>query len=215
VHGSEWFRSFGTPESPGTVVSTVVGDVVDPGVAEVELGTPLGAAIEQVAGGVRPGRSVKAVLPGVAAPVVTDLAIPLSYEGFQAAGSAMGSAGYTVIDDSTCMVAVALAASRFLYVESCGQCPPCKLGSEDITKRLERIEAGDADIDDVRSLEHWIRRVTDGNRCYLAVQEQLVVGSIVEQFADELEEHLVAGECPRPGGFSLPKLTDLPARGVG
>jgi NADH:ubiquinone oxidoreductase subunit F (NADH-binding) len=209
ARGDEWFRSMGTQASPGNVVCTVVGDVVAPDVGEVELGTPLGAVIDAVASGVDAGRHVKAVVPGVAAPVVTDLSIPLSYEGFEAAGSAMGAAGYTVLDDTACMVAVALTMSRFLYVESCGQCPPCKLGSGEITAALERIDAGDGTRADLDTIEHWIGRVTDGNRCYLAIQERLVVASILETFAAEFEEHVVSGSCPRPGGFALPKLADL------
>jgi NADH-quinone oxidoreductase subunit F len=206
---AEWHRSMGTDESPGNVVCTVVGDVVAPDVGEIELGTPLGAAIDAVASGIGAGRRVKAVLPGAAAPVVTDLSIPVSYEGFEAAGSAMGAAGYIVLDDTACMVAVAQAMSRFLYVESCGQCPPCKLGSGEITAALEHIETGDGDGADLDALEHWIARVTDGNRCYLAIQERLVVASILRTFRTEIEEHLTTGACPRPRGFVLPKLRDL------
>jgi NADH:ubiquinone oxidoreductase subunit F (NADH-binding) len=209
ARGADWFRSMGTAESPGNVVCTVVGDVVAPDVGEVELGTPLGNVIEAVASGVGAGRTVKAVMPGVAAPVVTDLAVPLSYEGFDAAGSAMGAAGYIVLDDTACMVNVARAISRFLYVESCGQCSPCKLGSGEITASLERIEAGDGDTSDTDSIEHWLARVTDGARCYLATQERLVVASIVEAFGPEVVEHLTLGRCPRPRPFTVPKLTDL------
>lgn len=209
ARGADWFRSRGTPESPGTIVCTVVGDVVAPDVGEVELGTRLGDVVDWVGSGVGAGRSVKAVLPGVAAPFVTDLSIPVSYEGFTLAGSAMGAGGYQVLDDTACMVAAALAASRFLADASCGQCPPCKLGSTEITRRLERLERGIADSGDVDTIEQWLRRVSDGNRCYLAVQEQLVVGSAVRSFADEVAEHLEVGRCPRPRPVLLPRLRDL------
>ena len=209
ARGAEWHRSMGTDASPGNVVCTVVGDVVAPDVGEIELGTPLGEVIDAVASGVGAGRRVKAVLPGVAAPVVTDLSIPVSYEGFEAAGSAMGAAGFIVLDDSACMVTVAHAMSRFLYVESCGQCPPCKLGSAEITTALEHIDAGDGDGADLDALEHWIARVTDGNRCYLGIQERLVVASILKTFRTEVEEHLASGACPRPRAFVVPKLLDL------
>jgi NADH:ubiquinone oxidoreductase subunit F (NADH-binding) len=209
ARGADWFRSMGTAESPGNIVCTVVGDVVAPDVGEVELGTPLAAVIDLVGSGLVPGRAAKAVVPGVAAPVVTDLTIPVSHEGFDAAGSAMGAAGFTVLNESTCMVAVALELSRFLYVESCGQCPPCKLGSGEITTRLERIEAGECDTEDLGVLQHWLDRVTDGNRCYLAVQERLVTSSILAQFANEVEEHVTSGACPRPRPFTVPTLLDL------
>src|SRR5690606_37889363 len=169
ARGADWFRSMGTSESPGTVVATVVGDVVAPDVGEVELGTPLGAVIDAVGSGVGPGRSVKAVFPGVANPVVTadQPGTPLSYEGFAAVGSGMGAAGFIVHDDTACMVDAAYRFSRFLYVESCGQCPPCKLGSGEISHRLERIETGVGDARDLEVIGHWLERVTDGARCYL------------------------------------------------
>jgi NADH-quinone oxidoreductase subunit F len=209
ARGADWYRAMGTPESPGNLVCTVVGDVVAPDVGEIELGTPLGAVIDAVGSGVGSGRSVKAVLSGVANPVVTDLSLPLSYEGFAAAGSGMGAGGFIVLDDTACMVEAARLISRFLYVESCGQCPPCKLGSGEITTRLERIEAGIADAGDVEVIRFWLDKVTDGNRCYLAVQERLVVASILAKFLDEVDEHLTLRRCPRPRPIALPKLVDL------
>lgn len=211
ARGAGWFRSMGTPESPGTIVATVVGDVVAPDVGEVELGTPLRVVIDAVGSGVRPPRSVKAVVSGVANPVVAapDIDVPLTYEGFQAIGSGMGSAGFIVYDDSTCMVEVAHRLSRFLFVESCGQCLPCKIGSGEITGHLERIEQGGADQDDLDGIVHWLGRVSDGNRCYLAVEEQLLVGSILEAFPDEFAEHVEQGGCPRRRELPTPKLLDL------
>jgi NADH-quinone oxidoreductase subunit F len=209
ARGADWFRSMGTTQSPGNLVCTIVGDVVAPDVGEVELGTALGDVIDAVAAGLPPERSVKAVLPGVAAPVVTDLSIQVSYEGFERGGSAMGAGGYYVLDDTRCMVGAALTASRFLAEESCGQCPPCKLGSMELTARLANIEAGHGDTGDLATIEHWLGSVTDGNRCYLAVQERLVVSSFLATFPDEVEEHLELGGCPRPGAVPLPKLRDL------
>ena len=211
VHGAEWHRSMGTDGSAGNVVCTVVGDVSRPAVAEVELGTPLREVIDGVGGGAGEGRSVKAVLSGVANPVVTasQLDVPLSYEGFGAIGSGMGAAGFAVYDDTACMVEVARQFSRFLYVESCGQCPPCKLGSGEITKRLAALEAGAGDGGDVDEIGGWLGKVTDGNRCYLAVEEQALVGSILRAFPEEFVEHIEHGRCPRPRPLRLPKIVDL------
>ena len=211
AHGADWFRSTGTAESPGTIVATVVGDVVAPDVGEVELGTPLGAVIDAVGSGVAPGRTVKAVFSGVANPVVTaaQLDTPVSYEGFTAIGSGMGAAGFIVHDDTACMVDAAYRFSRFLYVESCGQCPPCKMGSGEITESLERIETGAGDDRDLGIIAHWLERVTDGNRCYLAVEEQRVVSSVLRAFPDEFAEHLEQHGCPRPARRPMPKLLDL------
>jgi NADH:ubiquinone oxidoreductase subunit F (NADH-binding) len=211
ARGADWFRSIGTPASPGTVVATVVGDVVAADVAEVELGTPLGEVIDAVGTGPRPGRSVKAVFSGVANPVVTaeHLDAAVSYEGFEAIGSAMGAAGFIVHDDTACMVDAAYRLSRFLYVESCGQCPPCKIGSGEITDRLERIETGAGTVADIAAIQGWLERVTDGNRCYLAVEERLLVSSVLRAFPEEFAEHLEGHGCPRPGPRPIPKLIDL------
>jgi len=211
VHGADWFRSMGTEQSPGTIVTTVVGDVVAPDVGEVELGTTLRQVIDAVGSGMRPGRSVKAVFSGVANPVITaaDLDVPLSYEHVAAIGSGMGAAGFIVCDDTTCMVDTAYRLSRFLAIESCGQCPPCKVGSGAITKHLERLELGAGSDDDLAEIGRWLERVTDGNRCYLAVEEQVMVSSVLRAFPEEFVEHIELGACPRPRRLPIPKLLDL------
>jgi NADH:ubiquinone oxidoreductase subunit F (NADH-binding) len=211
ARGADWFRSMGTSASPGTLVCTIVGDVVAPDVGEVEMGTSLRAAVDSVGSGLESGRSVKAVFSGVANPVVTadHLDMGLSYEAFQAVGCGLGAGGFIVYDDTACMVEVARQFSRFLYVESCGQCPPCKTGSGEITDRLDRIEAGAGTERDVAEIGAWLEQVTDGNRCYLAVEEQVVVASILRAFADEVVSHLEQGRCPRPRALPFPKVVDL------
>ncbi|MEO6570124.1 MAG: NADH-ubiquinone oxidoreductase-F iron-sulfur binding region domain-containing protein [Ilumatobacteraceae bacterium] len=213
ARGSAWFRSIGTAESPGTVVATVVGDVIAPDVGEVEMGTPLRAVIDAVGSGLAPGRSVKAVFSGVANRVIVsdDLDVPVSYEGFASIGSGIGSAGFIVYDDTTCMVDAAYRLSRFLSVESCGQCPPCKLGSSAITEHLERIETGKGREADLDAIAGWLPRVTDGSRCYLAMEERELVGSVLQAFPEEFVEHIERQRCPRPRTLPIPKLVDLDA----
>jgi NADH-quinone oxidoreductase subunit F len=163
-----------------------------------------------VAGGLPAGRTVKAVLPGVANPVITgdQLDAPCSYEGLEAVGSGMGAAGFLVLDDTTSMLEVARVVSRFLAVESCGQCPACKLGCAAVTDGLDLLDSGEAVPEDVETIAYRLRTCTDGNRCYLPVQEQRVVGSIVTAFADEVNLAL-DGTPLRSRGFVLPKLVDL------
>lgn len=211
AHGADWFRSIGTAESPGTIVVTVVGDVIAPDVGEVEMGAPLGAVIDAVGGGVAPGRSIKAVFSGVANPVITaaNLDAPVSYEGLSAVGSGLGSAGFIVYDDTTCMVDVAYNFSRFLSVESCGQCPPCKIGSGAITEHLERLSTGVGDVEDLESITGWLDHVTDGARCFLPMEERLVIASILGAFPTEFDEHVDGDTCPRPRALPMPKLVDL------
>jgi NADH:ubiquinone oxidoreductase subunit F (NADH-binding) len=211
ARGADWFRGMGTPDSPGTLVVTMCGDVVAPDVGELEMGTPLRLAIDAVGSGLGEGRSVKAAFSGVANGVITaeQLDVPLAYEAFQALGSGLGAGGFVIYDDTACMVEVARQFSRFLYVESCGQCPPCKLGSGEITARLDRVEAGVATEQDIGEMRSWLLKVTDGARCALAAEEQAVVSSILDSFAGEVVEHLELGRCPRPRQLTFPKLDDL------
>ena len=211
ARGEEWFRSMGTEASPGTIVCTVVGDVVAPDVGEVELGTSLRDVIDGVGSGTFPDRAVKAIFSGVSNPVVTaeHLDVALSYEAFQAVGSGMGTGGFIVYDETACIVEVARQFSSFLAVESCGQCPPCKLSSTEITSRLERIEAGAGTEADVAEMGAWLEKVTDGNRCFLAVEERQVVASILRAFPEEVTAHLESEGCPRSRPLPFPKLVDV------
>jgi len=209
-NGADWFRSMGTPGSPGTTVATIVGDVRRPLVAELELGSPLAELIE-LAGGALPGRTLRAALSGVANAVITPdhFDVPMSYEGLQAIGSGLGSAGFILYDDSACMVDVARALSRFLYVESCGQCRSCKFGSGEITRTLDLIGAGEGSDHEIEVIGARLRSVTDQTRCYLAAEEQALVSSMLREFPDEFALHL-DGRCssdPRP--IVVPKIVEL------
>lgn len=210
ANGVDAFRSVGTEESPGTVICTVVGDVDAPGVVEVPMGTTLRQVID-ACGGPRGGHRIKAVFPGIANSVLDEAALdtPLTYEHMEAAGSGIGAAGFIVYDDSACMVEVAEMLSRFLWVESCGQCPPCKLGTGAITAALDRIRTGGGTDADLGVIEERLRVVTDGNRCYLPVQEQIVVSSILRTFPADVAAHL-DGYCPsNRREVPTPKIVDL------
>jgi len=189
--GSAWFRTEGTEKSPGTIVCTFIGDVEREGVGEVIMGTTLREALHAISGGPRAGHTIKAVLPGVSNPVITadQLDTPLTYEDMQAIGSGLGSAGFIVFDDTTDMAAVAAGVSRFLAVESCGQCTPCKQDGVAIASELAllcRDEGTKADLPRVQSL---LSTVGDRARCYLGTQHQVVVSSLVSVYGPELAAH--------------------------
>jgi NADH-quinone oxidoreductase subunit F len=209
ARGADWYRSVGTEASPGTVIATVVGDVRRAGVAEVELGTPLSEVIVSIGDGVQPGRQLKAVLSGVANPVLTaaEIDTPLAYETMQAIGSGMGACGFIVYDDTADMVAVARMVSRFLYVESCGQCPACKFGTGEVTAYLDDIASGKGDERDIELIGARLSTVTDANRCYLGTQEQLVVSSLLRAFPEDFVGHL-EGAAAAPS-VPVPKLVDI------
>ena len=200
-HGADWFRALGTQESPGTIVCTISGDTVRAGFAEVELGTPLQEAIERIGGGARPGRELVAALSGVANPILPASAFstPLSYEAMRAAGSGLGAAGFIVFDDTADLVAVAAGVSRFLAVESCGQCRHCKDDGLVLSGILHRLAASELHGRDREELTTRLAIVDEGARCNLATQQQVVVGSIVDRYPDLVEAHAtgaVAGVEP-------------------
>jgi NADH-quinone oxidoreductase subunit F len=210
TNGAEWYRALGTWDSPGTMVFTVVGDVARPGYAELELGTTIRDVIEQVAGGPRHDRQIKAVFSGVANGVITadQLDVPATYEDLAAIGSGLGSAGLIVYDDTADMVAVARMFARFLNVESCGQCGACKLHSGAISDTLSLVEQSMAEDRDLEELGAALRMVTDQNRCYLPVELQTVIASIMREFPEDFVTHL-EGAVPLPRSYRLPKIVDM------
>ncbi len=208
--GAAWFRSRGTDESPGTMLFTVCGDVTRHAVIELDLGTPLRDLIHDIGSGPRTGRTVKAVVPGASAGVLTDadLDVGLSFEAMAAAGSGLGSGGFAVYDDHACIVSVTAAFARFLAEESCGQCPACPAGAAQIAEALDRIEAGIGGPDDVERIHAKLTRVTNGSRCGLPTGTQRVVGSVLERFEGEIVAHL-GRPCPLPEERPFPMLVDL------
>ena len=123
-------------------------------------------------------------------------------------GSGLGSGGFVVYDDSACIVRATNAFSRFLYVESCAQCPACKHGTGQITDLLQRIDAGDGSDLDVETILARCFTVTDGQRCALPTGESLLVQSAVQVFGREFADHF-GHPCPRPREIPLPKLVDF------
>lgn len=191
LDGPDAFRSLGTPDSPGTMVVTVSGRTERTAVGEVPLGSPLRQVLAEL-GGAPLGSRIVAVLSGTANPFLPESALDalLTWEDLAAAGGGLGSAGFIVVDDEVDVVAVAHGVSRFLSVESCGQCTPCKQDGQAITEVLARIRTSAPAPGDERSLTTLASRVTDGARCYLAQQHQRVVEGLLAHFPDAVAAHL-------------------------
>lgn len=185
--GASWFRSVGTPKSPGTIVCTVTGAVQHPGVFEIPMGTSLRELLD-AAGGAHPGQQIRAVLVGVSSAALTaaQLDTELSYEAMSAIGSGLGSAGFIVIADDTDVVGLAAGVSRFLAIESCGQCTPCKEGGLEIARLLDDAAKGEAAANDLVTIKERLATVADGARCSLASQHQAVVGSLLNAFDKQI-----------------------------
>jgi NADH:ubiquinone oxidoreductase subunit F (NADH-binding) len=210
AHGPEWFRELGTADSAGSVVCTVTGSTRRHGVGEFPMGTPLIDVVETLGGGPRSGR-IQAVLSGVAHPFLpaSELDTPVSYEGMEQAGAGLGAAGFIVFDDADDLVAAAEGVARFLAVESCGQCTPCKqdgMAIAEILGRLCRSEGTDHDLTD---LADRVATVTDESRCYLATQQQRVVGSLLSLFPDVLAGHCRDAGRPAVEPINIAPVLDL------
>lgn len=190
--GADWFRTEGTSESPGTIVCTVTGSTRQHGVGEVIMGTTLREVIDDIGGGPRAGRQIRAVLPGVSNAFIdaADLDTPVSYESMAAIGSGLGSAGFIVLDDTDDLVGVAAGAVRFLAVESCGQCTPCKLDGLRIAELFDRLARATAGDHDVAELRTRIGTVADGARCSLATQQQVIAGGLLDRDFALVQAHV-------------------------
>ena len=143
-------------------------------------------------------------------PVLTDerLDVPMTYEDLAAVGGGLGSAGFVVYDERRNMIDLAYQVSMFLHVESCGQCTPCKTGTQDITEALELLVRGVAEPGAVGPIiSRRLATVTDGSRCYLPSQERRLISSLLEAFPDDLEERIggIRGDLD----LELPRLVDL------
>ncbi|MDQ3147873.1 MAG: hypothetical protein M3R01_13255 [Actinomycetota bacterium] len=210
AEGPEWFRTEGTDASPGTIVCTVTGRTARHGVAEVAMGTPLRQVIDTVGGGPSPGSRVVAVLSGVSHPLLPAalLDTPLTYEDMEAAGTGLGAAGFIVFDETADLAAVAQGVARFLAVESCGQCTPCKQDGLALAELLDQVRRSDSDEADVTAIEDRIRTVTDEARCFLAHQQQRVLDSVFTLFLDDIKGHLAGTAEPAEAELIAP-IVDL------
>ncbi|MFN8027173.1 MAG: NADH-ubiquinone oxidoreductase-F iron-sulfur binding region domain-containing protein [Acidimicrobiia bacterium] len=192
AHGDGWFRELGTAESPGTILCTVSGDTNRAAVGEFPFGTPVRVIVDELGDGLRDGRTPLGVLSGVANPFLPGalLDTPATHEDLRAAGSGLGAAGFLVFDDSADPVAIAAGVAHFLAVESCGQCVPCKRDGLELAALLRDAAGARADDRTLGNLRDRLLTVTDGARCNLATQQQVVLTSLVEQFPAEFAAHV-------------------------
>ncbi len=197
ANGVDWWREVGTDGSPGTIICTVSGSTQRAGVGEFVMGTPLREVLDTLGGGPLDGRTWVAAMSGVSNALVPADAFdtPLSHEAMRAIGSGLGTGGFIVFDDAVDFAGVAAGAARFLAVESCGQCAACKGDGLEISAALGRIADSNPHPDDVDNLHRRLATVADGARCNLATQQQVVVGSVLEQFDDVITAH-AARETP-------------------
>ena len=195
--GPEWFLGLGVENSGGKLFS-VSGNVNRPGNYEVPMGTPFAELLE-MAGGMRDGRELKAVIPGgSSSPVVPGsvmMDVNMDYDSIQNAGSMLGSGAVIVMDDSNCMVKVLDRISYFYYEESCGQCTPCREGTGWMHRVVHRIETGKGRAEDLDLLDDVANKIMGRTICALGDAAAMPVASFVQHFRDEFQYHIDHKKC--------------------
>ncbi|MCL2871698.1 MAG: NADH-quinone oxidoreductase subunit NuoF [Betaproteobacteria bacterium] len=197
-NGGQWFLDLGRPNAGGTKIFSVSGDVERPGNYELRLGAPFAKLLE-MAGGVRGGRKLKAVIPGGSSSPVLPGAImmetDLDYDSIAKAGSMMGSGAVIVMDETRCMVRSLMRLSEFYHEESCGQCTPCREGTGWLAHIIHRIEHGEGRPGDVDALDRVAHNIMGRTICALGDAAAMPVRSFVKHFRDEFEYHIEHHRC--------------------
>ncbi len=197
-NGADWFLGLGRPNNGGEKLFCVSGHVNKPGNFEIPLGTPFAELLE-MAGGVRDGNRLKAVIPGgCSMPVVPGdvmMEVDMDYDSISKIGTYLGSGGVIVMDETTCMVRALQTLSRFYYAESCGQCTPCREGTGWMYKVISRIENGQGNMRDLELLEAAAGQIAGHTICAFGEAAAWPVQSFLKHFRDEFIYHIEHKTC--------------------
>lgn len=203
LNGAEWYSKVGTKNNKGTKVFALSGNVNNVGLVEVPMGTTLRTIVENIGGGIPNKRKFKiAQIGGPSGGCITekDIDTKVDYDSLIAKGSMMGSGGLIVMDDSKCMVNIAKFFLEFTVDESCGKCPPCRIGTKRMLEILTRITEGKGEEGDIELLEELGSKIKKSALCGLGQTAPNPVLSTIRNFREEYEEHIKdkkcrAGEC--------------------
>ncbi len=197
-NGGQWFLEQGKPNNGGNKIFCVSGHVNKPGNYEVPMGTPF-AELLAMAGGVRDGHTLKAVIPGGSStpvlPAEVAMAMDMDYDSIAKAGSMLGAGSVIVMDESTCMVKVLARLSHFYFEESCGQCTPCREGTGWLARVLHRIEHGEGRSEDLDQLMGVADRIAGNTICALGDAAAMPVQSFLKHFRGEFQYHIDHKKC--------------------
>jgi len=206
--GADAFLALGRPNNGGTKIFSVTGHVARPGNYEVKLGTPFARLLE-LAGGVRAGRKLKAVIPGGSSmpvlPADVMMATDMDYDSIAKSGSMLGSGAVIVMDETTCMVRALERLSYFYFEESCGQCTPCREGTGWLYRVVHRIENGRGRLEDLALLDDVADNIAGRTICALGDAAALPVKSFIKHFRDEFVHHIEHRRCLVQGPEVEPK----------
>jgi len=199
LYGAEWLNTIGTETSKGTKTFALAGKVKNTGLIEVPLGITLGEVIYEIGGGILNDKSFKLVQiggPSGGCVPAEHLDKPLDYESLRALGAMVGSGGLVVMDEDNCAVDVAHYFLSFIQAESCGKCPPCRLGTLQMLHILDRIRDGEGELEDIEQLEKLADVIRRGSLCGLGQTAANPVLTTLRYFRDEYEAHVIEKRCP-------------------
>lgn len=199
LNGPEWFASMGTEKSKGTKVFALGGKINNTGLVEIPMGTTLREIIYDIGGGIPNGKKFKAAQtggPSGGCIPAEHLDIPIDYDNLIAIGSMMGSGGMIVMDEDNCMVNIAKFFLEFTVDESCGKCPPCRIGTRRMLEILDRITHGKGEDGDIERLEKLAKNIKASALCGLGQTAPNPVLSTLRYFRDEYEAHIYEKRCP-------------------
>ncbi len=213
LKGADWFAQMGTETSKGTKTFALTGEVNNTGLIEVPMGTTLREIVFDIGGGIRGGKKFKAVqIGGPSGGCLTEehLDIPMDYDSLIKAGAMVGSGGLVVMAENTCIVEVARFFMNFTQNESCGKCVPCREGTKNMLKILEKIVAGKGEMSDLDTLEELAHAVKDGSLCGLGKTAPNPVLSTLKYFRDEYIAHIKDKKCPAGVCTAMKKIVIQP-----
>jgi NADP-reducing hydrogenase subunit HndC len=199
LYGADWYKAMGTPGSAGTKVFALAGKVYNTGLVEVEMGTTLREIIYDIGGGIPGGKKFKAAQtggPSGGCIPVEHLDTPIDYESLAAIGSMMGSGGMIVMDEDNCMVDIARFFLEFTCDESCGKCPPCRIGTKRMLEILTRMTEGKGELEDINKLETLAKNIQASALCGLGQTAPNPILSTLRYFKDEYIAHVTDKKCP-------------------
>ncbi len=199
LKGPEWFSSIGTEKSKGTKVFAVGGKINNTGLVEIPMGTTLREIIYDIGGGIPNGKKFKAAQtggPSGGCIPASHLDTPIDYDNLIALGSMMGSGGLIVMDEDNCMVDIAKFFLEFTVDESCGKCPPCRIGTKRMYEILDRITQGKGEEGDIEKLELLAENIRASALCGLGQTAPNPILSTLRYFRDEYEAHIREKRCP-------------------
>jgi len=199
LQGADWFSGIGTEKSKGTKVFALGGKINNTGLVEVPMGTTLREVVYDIGGGIPNGKRFKAAQtggPSGGCIPTSHLDTPIDYDSLIAIGSMMGSGGLIVMDEDNCMVDIARFFLEFTVDESCGKCPPCRIGTKRMLEILERITTGKGETGDIDKLELLAKNIKASALCGLGQTAPNPVLSTLRYFRDEYEAHVLDKKCP-------------------